>query len=65
MCLVLCVWYHVLLREDQLHQIAERIVREADKDGDGTVTLAEFEEATKELDVEGRMSFISFSWLGF
>lgn len=48
-------------REMQLLQIAERIVSEADATGSGAVSFREFTDATKELDVEGRMSFISFS----
>ena len=46
--------------EEQLHQIADRMIAEADSNQDGTVNLKEFRKATMELDIEGSMSFVSF-----
>ena len=48
-----------LFSEDQVVQIADRVLVEADADNDGYLSFEEFEAATKELDVEKEMSFLS------
>ena len=45
----------------ELTLITNRVIEEADKDLDGKVSLAEYREVTTSLDLEGKMSFISFS----
>ena len=45
---------------EQLEMIAERSIKEADKDGQGYIVFEEFEEAINEIDVEGEMAFVSF-----
>ena len=42
--------------------IADRIVNEADKTEDGSICFEEFQEALADLDFEGKMAFVSFSW---
>ena len=45
---------------DQLVMIAERLIQEADKNSKGTVDFEEFMEAVTEVDIEGKMAFITF-----
>ena len=47
---------------EQLEMIAERSIKEADKQGRGYMVFEEFEEAIKEVDIEGEMAFVSFYW---
>ncbi|TRY79139.1 hypothetical protein TCAL_13725 [Tigriopus californicus] len=47
--------------EEQLHLIVDRVLSEADEDQDGLINLNEFRKVTKDLDVETKLSFISFS----
>ncbi|XGW17471.1 hypothetical protein V3C99_002236 [Haemonchus contortus] len=43
--------------EEQVNSIADRTMREADKDGDGCITFAEFCHAMEKTDIEQKMSF--------
>ncbi|KJH52878.1 EF hand [Dictyocaulus viviparus] len=43
--------------EEQVNSIADRTMREADKDGDGCITFSEFCQALEKTDVEQKMSF--------
>ena len=40
--------------------LSHRVIEEADTDKDGLVSFSEFENVTTNLDVNGKMSFISF-----
>lgn len=40
--------------------IADRVIVEADKSKTGSITFEEFQEACHEIDVEGKMAFVSF-----
>jgi len=42
---------------EQVDSIAERTMREADRDGDGCITFAEFCNAMEKTDIEQKMSF--------
>ncbi|CAD6196596.1 unnamed protein product [Caenorhabditis auriculariae] len=42
---------------DQVNSIADRTMREADKDGDGFITFQEFCNAMEKTDIEQKMSF--------
>uniref|UniRef100_A0A1I7Y4T3 EF-hand domain-containing protein n=1 Tax=Steinernema glaseri TaxID=37863 RepID=A0A1I7Y4T3_9BILA len=42
---------------EQVSSIAERTMREADKDGDGCITFHEFSTAMEKTDIEQKMSF--------
>ncbi|GMR42905.1 hypothetical protein PMAYCL1PPCAC_33503 [Pristionchus mayeri] len=43
--------------EDQVNSIADRTMREADKDNDGYITFQEFCHAMEKTDIEQKMSF--------
>ncbi|KAJ1372087.1 hypothetical protein KIN20_034147 [Parelaphostrongylus tenuis] len=43
--------------EDQVNSIADRTMREADRDGDGCITFSEFCQAMEKTDIEQKMSF--------
>ena len=45
--------------EDELSRIADRVFHEADDNSDGHLSFEEFAEATKHIDIERRMSFLS------
>ena len=45
--------------EDELSRIADRVFHEADDNSDGNLSFEEFAEATKHIDIERRMSFLS------
>ena len=50
-----------LFSHDQLESISEKVIKEADNAGSGYITFEEFFEAIKELDISGKMAFVSFS----
>ena len=50
----------IYFSHEQLEMIAERSIKEADKQGRGYMVFEEFEEAIKEVDIEGEMAFVSF-----
>ena len=52
--------YQLYFSHEQLEMIAERSIKEADKQGRGYMVFEEFEEAIKEVDIEGEMAFVSF-----
>jgi hypothetical protein len=43
-----------------LVHIADRLIIEADKTQEGFVTFKEFRDATSDIDMEGKMAFVSF-----
>ena len=45
--------------ESELSAIADRVFHEADDNSDGNLSFEEFAEATKHIDIERRMSFLS------
>ena len=45
--------------EYELSRIADRVFHEADDNSDGQLTFEEFAEATKHVEIEKRMSFLS------
>lgn len=47
--------------EEQLRLIADRMINEADVTNTGSITLKEFREVTKEMDIENTMAFVAFS----
>jgi len=47
------------LSEDQVAMIADRMVTEVSTTEDGSLSFEDFERATRELDIEAEMSFIS------
>jgi len=46
--------------QEQLEMIADRLIKEADQDGHGYMKFEEFEKAINDIDVEGKMAFVSF-----
>ena len=46
----------VCFSDEQLASIADRTIREVDQDNDDAISLAEFSEALKRTEVEGKMS---------
>ena len=58
------IWFDIFLfyfcSHDQLDHISEKVIKEADHAGSGFITFEEFFEAIKELDIAGKMAFVSF-----
>lgn len=50
----------LVFSHDQLVMIADRLIKEADKEEKNRVNFLEFQEAVDEVDIEGKMAFISF-----
>ena len=50
----------VFFSHDQLDHISEKVIEEADHAGSGYMTFEEFYDAIKELDIAGKMAFVSF-----
>ncbi|KAF0310157.1 Calcineurin B ous protein 1 [Amphibalanus amphitrite] len=56
---LLCVLHMMVganISDEQLASIADRTIREVDQDNDDAISLAEFSEALKRTEVEGKMS---------
>uniref|UniRef100_A0A2K5DDU2 Calcineurin like EF-hand protein 2 n=1 Tax=Aotus nancymaae TaxID=37293 RepID=A0A2K5DDU2_AOTNA len=53
---VLRLMVGVQVTEEQLENIADRTVQEADEDGDGAVSFLEFTKSLEKMDVEQKMS---------
>ena len=53
-----------LYSEHELSGIADRVFHEADDNSDGQLTFEEFVEATKHVEIENRMSFLSLGTWG-
>ncbi|XP_034795740.1 calcineurin B homologous protein 2 isoform X2 [Gorilla gorilla gorilla] len=53
---VLRLMVGVQVTEEQLENIADRTVQEADEDGDGAVSFVEFTKSLEKMDVEQKMS---------
>ena len=51
--------FPLIYREEELSRIADRVFHEADDNSDGNLSFEEFAEATKHIDIERRMSFLS------
>ena len=49
-----------IFSHEQLVMISDRLISEADKNEKGFVTFEEFHEAVSEVDIEGKMAFVSF-----
>jgi len=47
------------LRDDQLQQIVDKTIMEADKDGDGKLSYAEFLDMIKDTDIVRQMTLQS------
>jgi len=45
---------------EQIVYIVDRVVAEADKDGDGVISFQEFKDAVGDLDIEAKMAFVGF-----
>ena len=50
----------ICFSQEQLEMIADRLIKEADQDGHGYMKFEEFEKAINDIDVEGKMAFVSF-----
>ncbi|CCD72397.1 EF-hand domain-containing protein [Caenorhabditis elegans] len=54
---ILAMMIGVGVPKDQVNSIADRTMREADRDGDGFITFQEFCNAMEKTDIEQKMSF--------
>jgi serine/threonine-protein phosphatase 2B regulatory subunit len=48
------------LKDQQLQQIVDKTIMEADKDGDGKISFQEFQAVVENLDVVKQMTLSSF-----